>query len=111
MTIAAGQLRNHITFQEDVSTAVDDLGAHVPAWTVLPKTPGVHAKITATGGGETLRGIMIEAGIESVVEIRHRTDITSKMRITFGSRTLNIERAIDPTGMQEDLVLLCKEVA
>jgi SPP1 family predicted phage head-tail adaptor len=46
-------------------------------------------------GGETLRGKQIEADTNFVVEIRYRSDVTSKMKVTpstgpHSGKTLNI---------------------
>lgn len=65
-------------------------------------------QVEATGGGERRQGIMIEAGIEYVVTMHHRS-IDPKGRFVLDGRYLNIVRALDPDGHRARTVCLCKE--
>ncbi|MDP5211067.1 phage head closure protein [Microbulbifer sp. 2205BS26-8] len=45
------------------------------------------------------------------ITIRYRAGITSKMRVLFGSRTLQVETVINAMEQNRWLHLLCKEIA
>lgn len=84
-----------------------------PSYVALVRN--VPAEVVETGGSqyggsEYVRGRQIEAGVDTVVTIRHRSDVTPVMRLKYGSRYLNITRVYDPTGTSAVLVLNCKEV-
>jgi SPP1 family predicted phage head-tail adaptor len=91
---------------ETAATPTD--GEPNPSYTTL--AANVPAEVIETGGGEYLRGRQIEAGVNAVVTIRYRDDITPRMRVKYGARYLNIESAIDPTGYRSELQLTCKEI-
>lgn len=52
----------------------------------------------------------VTAVLSTGITIWFRDDISVKQRIVIGSRTLQIESFQDPTGMRDELRLLCSEV-
>jgi len=107
MTIEAGRLRrNRITIEQESSTQ-DELGQPVPTWTTV--AANLPAEILGVGGGETIRGQQVDAGITSVVTIRYRSGLSPKMRIVHNSRNLNIAKVNDPDGFRRELLLHCSE--
>lgn len=103
----AGALRHRVVIQRLVEA--QDAGGHEVQ---TPKEVAtVWASVTAVSGTEYKRGIQVEAGVTTIVEMRYRKDVTSKMRLVHDGRTLNIERATDPEGRRIRLVCQCKEVA
>lgn len=68
------------------------------------------AEVMETGGGETIRGRQIEAGINAVVTLRYRSDVTPRMRVKWGTRYLGIVSIGDPTGQKIITMLSCKEL-
>jgi len=102
-----GRLRHRVMIQQDSGTA-DAFGEHVPNWTVL--AANVPAEIVTPSGSERQIAEQLDAICTHKVTIRYRSDVTPKMRVVFGSRTLNIEHAPDPDGRRRKLELLCKEL-
>ena len=108
MSIPAGKLRHRITIQQDTSTVVDSFGAPVPVWT---KFKEVWAEKREIAGQERLFGVQLQADEISMFRIRHTEGITPVMRIQLNgsTRAQNIERSLDPTGLTEELLILCGE--
>jgi SPP1 family predicted phage head-tail adaptor len=108
MTIRAGQLRHRITFQANEAPTTDDSNEPIADWNDIHAS--VPALVTEAQGVETWRGMKIE-GINSHIVLLHWIEgITVEMRITYGSRILNITSAIDREGRHRELVLMCKEL-
>ena len=113
--IRAGNLRSRVNIERELDPADRGLaGETQPKWQVIERGKGVAAQIQGVGGGEKVRGVMIEAGITSLVTVRWRADIKPSMRLVYqsnlaGVRVLNISRAIDPDGRKTELMLLCEE--
>lgn len=101
----AGQLRHRVTIQR-IQEAQDAGGYEQQT----PKDVAtVWASVMAVSGNEYKRGIQVEAGITTIVEMRYRAGVTPGMRIKHDDRLLNIERAVDPEGRRIRLVCQCKE--
>lgn len=93
---SAGLRRHHVTIQRP-DTTLDANGQVVPTWSTLHTD--VPASITDTAGGETVRGKQMQAGVDALIEFVYLAGIDPKDRITFGSRTFNVER-IDDTDLR-----------
>lgn len=106
--IRAGRLRDLVQIESDRASADS-----APDW--QPIADGrCWAGIEATSGGERLRGQQIEAGVTTLVTLRYRPDVTSRMSIVplrEPARRLNIVKAVDPDGRREELMCQCQEVA
>ena len=105
--IKAGRLRDLVQIEADAASADS------PAdWQPI-KAGKCYADIKATAGGERVRGQQIEAGVTTLVTLRYRGDVTSRMSIVPSrepSRRLNIVKAVDPDGRREELMCQCQEV-
>jgi head-tail adaptor len=111
MKTTAGQL-NHLCDICDPNPAQEADG--YPQEAVKPKVmwQDVWAEILSVGGGEKVRGIQIEAGIDSLVTIRWRAGVkpTYYFAERKTNRRLNIVKASDPDGRRVWLNCQCKEV-
>ena len=103
--IHSGSLRQRVDIQKPTTPTT---GETTPTYGTLVN--GVAAEVRETTGGEYIRGRQVEAGINAVLRMRYRSDITPDMRIKHGSRYYNIVSAIDPTGLRRELVINGKEV-
>ena len=83
-----GAMRERITFQS-VTETVDTAGGFTDTWAAVDT---VWARVTPVKGNETETGAQVTAVQTYLVEIRHRTGLTTKMRILWGAKTLNIRR-------------------
>ena len=96
----------------DIETrALTTTGEPTTTWEPLPRGTNVPASIMAVTGGERIRGQQIEATATSLIELHFFEEITTKMRVKFGDRLLNIVRAYDPDGGRCKTFLQCKEIA
>ena len=71
----------------------------------------VWAAIEPLSGRELEHAQQISAEITHKITVRYNSSVTSKHRITYGSRTFEIEAVLNPDERNEQLVLMCKEIA
>lgn len=69
------------------TTATDSFGQDVATDAILAT---VWAKITPVGGGEDTEGNKVTASNRVMFTIRHRTDVTEKMKVKFDSEYYDI---------------------
>lgn len=105
--LSAGRLNTQLLIEQDLAGQDEDQD-----WEAIPHGT-VWGEVLAVGGGERVRGTQIEAGVNTLVTIRFRDDVTSRMRfaIVGTERKLNIVRAVDPDMSREKLVCQCSELA
>lgn len=105
-----GPLRHRITIQS-FTVSPDSVGEPIATWANLTTNPTVWAEVTSVPAGERFvsGGEQLIATLTHKVRIRYRTDVTVKMRLIHNSRYLYIENAVDPTGRERELILLCRE--
>lgn len=87
----AGKLRHSVTI-EQLSGG---------AWASLAT---VYANVVAL---DTTEAKALALSVTHRIEIRHRSDVTAKMRVLSGSQHLYIEAALDPDGRSRELHLMC----
>ena len=100
-----GEMRQRITFQEEVKTA-DGHKGHTLAWRDLVS---VWASVEPLSGREFFYSQQIKAEVTHRVKIRYREDITVKMRIKHRDRNLMIESILDKKERREELEIFCRE--
>ena len=101
-----GDLRHRVIIQSSTETA-DAHGQMIPTWTDEAK---VSASVEPLTQRELFQAGQVNSNINHRVLMRHRDGMTTKKRILFGSRTFNIESALNPEERNKELVLLCSEV-
>ena len=101
----AGELRHKVTIQK-VSQTLDSSRQTVDLWTKLAE---VWAAVEPLSGRELLNAQQIQPDVTHRVRIRHRDDVTAKMRVQHDSRNLNIESIINVNERDRELHLLCRE--
>lgn len=102
----AGDYRHFVTIQEPVETT-DDLGQAV---TTYRDTATVHAAVEPLEGRELFAAQAIHAEVTTRVRIRFRPGVTSRHRIVYGARIMNVLSVIDPEERHREIVMLCSEV-
>lgn len=105
----AGKLRQRVTIEQSTETR-DAFGATVPSWGALAT---VWAEVLPKVGG-TGEAFAEEAARERTrqgytINLRYRSDVTTKMRVTWQGKILDIESAADPDGRRRALKLECQE--
>lgn len=102
-----GALRQVATIQENSPTTVNAANERVDSWATFEA--GVRCSIKELSGRELEFAARKVANVTHEVSMRYRAGVTPRMRIYWGTRTLNIEAVIDPEGLQRELKLLCVE--
>lgn len=103
----SGSLRHRVTFQRQ-STVKDETGQEVDDWTTVATVWGSVEHLSA---GEVLTAGAASAQTTTLITIRHRSGITSGMRVLTGGRTLEIVAPpIDKAGRRRQSEILCKEI-
>lgn len=104
----AGSLRHRVTLQSRTRAAASD-GELIATWSAaLSNEP---AEVIETSGGETLRGLQVDANATHLVRTRFRpTAIGDEThRFVWGSRTLNVINVRDIDGRRRELWWQCRE--
>lgn len=99
------ELRHRIVV-EQLSNAADNQGGFTTTWTTLAT---IWAKVEPTKAWERAFAQKVEYQRSHVAWIRHRTDITSSMRISFDSRYFQIKGIRRPDEKKFYLVLDLEE--
>jgi len=100
--IRAGELDRRVVIQ--TNTPVQDAyGEPVESWGTLAT---VWAQYEALTGRERFVADQVAAEIDARFTIRHRSDVTPKQRISWDSKTWDIEAVLE-VGRKEALQLLC----
>ncbi len=103
-----GQLRERVTFWEWLTVkATDASEIQVPA-----EVCTVWAAVEPITGNERWIGELEQRLAErsTRIRIRYRTDITEKMRVTWGTLVYDIQQIINPWARDKELQLICREV-
>lgn len=104
--IAAGRKDKRVTL-EQVTTAKDSYNQGVETWSTLAT---VWAAIAPVRGREAFAARQFSSEEQYTITINYRADVTTKMRVKYGSRYFRIESKADPLERHEDLELSCVEV-
>jgi SPP1 family predicted phage head-tail adaptor len=102
----AGKLRHRITIQSKALTPVNAYSESTAAWVAFVT---IWAERAATSGNELVDQARLTPQTGWKYTIRHRTDLTTAMRVLDGARTCNI-RTILEGNVPDEMVLDCEEV-
>lgn len=100
-----GSLRHRITIEEATET-LTSIGEVTQTWATFAT---VWAKVEPLNGREYWQSAQINSEITGKITIRYLEDITTKMRIKFGSRIFNIEAILNSEEKNKEMTLLIKE--
>lgn len=103
----AGELNRQITIQYVSGEATDSDGFKTKTWGDLVT---VWAAVITTGGGEFYAAQKVNAETQCLFKVRYRTDITTKMRVKYGTRYFEILALNDVNAMRTELQISTKEV-
>ena len=100
-----GSLRHRLIVQRPDRT-LDAGGGATIIWTDIATVWGAVEPIS---GRETIVAERPQATVTHKVRVRYRADVDARMRILFGSRSLNIRSVINQDERGRWLVCLCEE--
>jgi SPP1 family predicted phage head-tail adaptor len=102
----AGRLNKKVTIQQ-VTETQDGKGGIIPAWATFAPA---WAAIEPLAGKEYLSSKQVNAETSVKIRIRYLANITSKMRVKYGTRIYEIvSPPIDVREGNREIHLMCKE--
>lgn len=104
----AGKLRHRVTIQENNPTRDSD-GAELDNW---ENVATVWAAVIPLSGQEqfVIDSDQLVAQATTRIEIRYRSGLNSKMRVTWGNHVYDIQTILEVESARRELHLLCKEL-
>lgn len=102
----AGTLRHKVTIQKTGSQTLDSSRQPVDLWV---KVADVWAAVEPLSGRELVIAQQQQPDVTHRVRMRARDDVTAKMRVRHGGRTLYIESATNVDERDRELHLMCRE--
>ncbi len=104
--LQSARLKDYVTIQQP-QEGKDDVGGTKVIWVTLAQ---VWAEIRPLRGRQFFDAFQTQTELSHKITIRHRTDVSAKMRVMFGTRTFTIEAPpIDPQERHQYLELMCAE--
>jgi len=100
-----GSLRHRLQI-ESPTLADDGAGGSQRVWTVVDTVWGA---IRPLQGRERVVSDKLAASVTHEIEIRHRTDLTSRMRFVLGQRVFFVRSFFDPGERRARLICKCEE--
>lgn len=101
-----GEMRLRVTLEAPIDTP-DESGAMTRSYAPLGS---IWAEITPVSAEARFVASRQEQAIDHVARIRWRADVTSQMRLAYGSSTLLIHSVYDPDGRRRFLVCRCEQI-
>ena len=98
----AGRLRNLGAIEQNTPTR-DAIGGEVASWAAF--VSGWWFELLPVSGAERVRGRTVHAQANYLAIGRYTSGVTTKMRLTLGSRIFDILAALDPDGRTVELRL------
>ena len=105
-TNVAGRYRHRLLLQRDRGTVRDELGQTQTNWTTVASLWG---QVEPKTGRETVRSESLHAETTHTVRLRYREGVTSRDRLLFGARVLNILSVINVDERCRELLIECVE--
>lgn len=100
-----GAMRERITI-DSLTITVTDAGDRVETWTAIHSNE--PAAFESTRGGETLRGRQVEAGVDVIFTVHHRTTFAPEQRVRHNGLTYGIVYVRPVEGGRRYCELYCK---
>ena len=104
----AGSLRHRIEIQIQTDTT-DGMGGFTTSWIAAFGMNSVPAAIWPLKSQEKMDAMKLETQITHKIRVRYRSEITTKMRISWKGRTFNIISLINPDERNIMLEIMAAE--
>lgn len=98
----AGRLDRLITIEQPIESTDPSYGAPIQTWATLAQ---VWAQVKPVRGSEYFAAQQMNARVDTVFKIRYRSDLTTKMRISYGGELYDIQSIIE-LGRNDGLELM-----
>ena len=106
MRTRTGVLNKRLTIQQ-ATEVIDTFGEPDQTWSTLAV---VWGKVKPISAAETYSAQQVGMTVNHEVWIRHRSGVIPKMRILFGTRTLEIDGVVNLDERGDFMILKCFEV-
>jgi SPP1 family predicted phage head-tail adaptor len=103
--VQAGKLRDQVTINRWLSSADPQWGAG-GGWVSMDT---IWAGVTPVNGTEKFVSQAVQAEATHMVKVRYRPDITTKDRLLYRNRTLELLSVLDVDGRRRELEIVAKE--
>lgn len=102
----AGKLRARVTIEQPDG----EVGAYNQSSRVFVAwKKNVPVEIAGVSGGESFRGVKVDATTTHIVHMRWIDGLTTEMRFDWDGRKLNILSILEPDVRRRELNVMCKE--
>lgn len=101
----AGALRHSVIIQTSTPSQ-SGTGEVTESWGTFAT---VKASISPSSGREFFASEQLNAEMSHKVKIRYLSGVTTKMRVLFGSRVLDILSIVNIDEKNHEMILMCKE--
>lgn len=99
----SGQLSERVKLQQQTSDQ-DEFGQVTGGWTDVAE---VWAEVRDVSGKEYFAAQANQNAVQTKIRIRWREGVVPSMRVVHGTRTYNIEAALEHGGRKSELLLMC----
>lgn len=104
----AGPLRHRVTIQQKTgSSSLDGRGQPTTTWNDI--STAIPVAIKQLSGNEGILARQLYPTATHKIHMRHRSDLTNRMRLTFGERVFNIINIERVSEIQDAMVVLVGE--
>lgn len=105
----AGKLRHRLTLQSPTGAVDATFGGQTHAYTDTATVWG-SVEPAVLMGREQFAAAQLQAELTHRITIRYRAGVTPKMRVSWDSRTFDIEQVVNVEERDRELHLLCREM-
>lgn len=100
-------MRERVTIQQEGTQTADAGGGYTAPWSSF--AADIPAKVEPASGAERILGQKLSPVVSHAVTIRYLDGVTAGMRVSWGSRILNIRAVINLEARERFQVLACDE--
>jgi SPP1 family predicted phage head-tail adaptor len=106
----APRLRQRVDIEEFDISQDDDTGAITEAWVSIRASDEdlMAAEVWPMSGREFIAAASIQAGVNTKITIRYRSDVRPKMRVVHGTDYYNIKAVLPDPKFRSHLTLMCE---
>lgn len=109
----SGDMRQRVQIQSFTGEAQDTTGDTTPSWLDDTKWTTLATRwacVEGLQGREWFEARQEVAEVTHRIRMRYLASVTPRMRIVWGSKTLQIKSATDPDGRKRQLVIMAQEL-
>ncbi len=102
-----GDLTHRLRLEAPIRTS-DETGGAALTWALIAE---VYASIRSVSGSERLENDRLAGAITHAIWLRHRAELTTQHRLSYGTRIFEIRAILDRDGRHRFVECRCEETA